>query len=155
MPIQDPIQGAIRIRTPHRHELSAVRHLRQEELVGDQPVPASIKPAAEDLDPQSIYVAAFAGNLVVGVARVNPLADHPGTYIITRVATRKGYRGRGIGTQIMHAAERAAVEKGATTLVLDARPDAEAFYARLGYDRSDDRKPEFENHIPMTKRVKF
>lgn len=45
------------------------------------------------------------------------------------------YRGRGVGTRLMRAAERLAAEKGRTLLVLDtaAEEGASGLYEKLGF----------------------
>lgn len=141
----------VTVRQATRDELAAVRTLRLEELEGDRPLPQPVESTAEDLSPESVHIAAFMGNQIVGVARVNPLPGNSNTFLVTRVAIRKEYRRQGIGAQVMRAAEDAARGKGAKTVVLDSRPEAESFYARLGYMRSMDRKPEFDAHISMIK----
>ena len=54
---------------------------------------------------------------------------------IAKMMTRMSHRGRGVATALMQAAERLAVEKGRTLLVLDTAADegASSFYERLGF----------------------
>jgi ribosomal protein S18 acetylase RimI-like enzyme len=54
---------------------------------------------------------------------------------IAKLMTRPSYRGRGIATALMRAAETIAVELGRTLLVLDTAVDGGAalLYHRLGY----------------------
>jgi ribosomal protein S18 acetylase RimI-like enzyme len=49
--------------------------------------------------------------------------------------TRISHRGRGVATALMHAAERLAIERARTLLVLDTATDggAAALYERLGF----------------------
>ncbi len=56
---------------------------------------------------------------------------------IAKLMTRVRRRGRGIARSLMLEAERIAVERGRTLLVLDtaAEEGAAAFYERLGYQR--------------------
>ena len=56
---------------------------------------------------------------------------------IAKLMTRVRHRGRGIARSLMLEAERIAVERGRTLLVLDtaAEEGAAAFYERLGYQR--------------------
>ncbi|RUZ54836.1 GNAT family N-acetyltransferase, partial [Mesorhizobium sp. M7A.F.Ca.US.003.02.2.1] len=54
---------------------------------------------------------------------------------IAKLMTRTDYRGRGVGTRLMRAAESLAVEKGRTLLVLDTATEegASGLYERLGF----------------------
>ena len=54
---------------------------------------------------------------------------------IAKLVTRAGDRGRGVATARTRAAERAAVERARTLLVLDTESDggAAALYERLGF----------------------
>ena len=54
---------------------------------------------------------------------------------IAKLMTRTDYRGRGVGTRLMRAAERLAVEKGRMLLVLDTATEegASRLYERLGF----------------------
>lgn len=54
---------------------------------------------------------------------------------IAKMMTRPAYRGRGLATALMRAAEAAAVARGRTLLVLDTAVDggASALYERLGF----------------------
>jgi ribosomal protein S18 acetylase RimI-like enzyme len=56
---------------------------------------------------------------------------------IAKLMTRVSYRGRGIARGLMIEAERIAVERGRTLLVLDTAEDggAAGLYERLGYQR--------------------
>ena len=54
---------------------------------------------------------------------------------IAKLMTRLDHRGRGVGTRLMRAAERLAVEKGRTLLVLDTATEegASGLYEKLGF----------------------
>jgi ribosomal protein S18 acetylase RimI-like enzyme len=54
---------------------------------------------------------------------------------IAKMMTRRGHRGRGIATRLLHAAEARAIAEGRTLLVLDTAVDdgASGLYERLGY----------------------
>ncbi len=56
---------------------------------------------------------------------------------ITKLMTRVSRRGRGVARSLMLEAERIAVQRGRTLLVLDTAVEegAAAFYERLGYHR--------------------
>ena len=54
---------------------------------------------------------------------------------IAKLMTRFDYRGRGVGSRLMRAAESLAVEKGRTLLVLDTATEegASGLYEKLGF----------------------
>ena len=54
--------------------------------------------------------------------------------ILGRVAVRKQYRGRGVGSRMLREVERLLREKGATGIRLHAQSAAQDFYRRLGYE---------------------
>lgn len=63
-------------------------------------------------------------------------APHRGE--VCKMLVGRAWRGRGIGTQLLRAAEEAAREAGRTLLTLDTFTggDAERFYERLGWTRA-------------------
>jgi ribosomal protein S18 acetylase RimI-like enzyme len=59
---------------------------------------------------------------------------------LTRVYVHEALRGRGGARRLVRAAEEAARELGATTMILDTRHDlteARALYTRLGYEETE------------------
>ncbi|MDE2089841.1 MAG: GNAT family N-acetyltransferase [Gammaproteobacteria bacterium] len=52
---------------------------------------------------------------------------------IRYMAVEEEYQRRGIGSLVLHALERMAVERGARCMVLDARESALGFYQKHGY----------------------
>jgi ribosomal protein S18 acetylase RimI-like enzyme len=96
--------------------------------------------AAEDVD---LHLVAEVDGLVVGQldAFMRPQPSQgsmrtPRRSALIGVSVDEGWRGRGIGTALMHAAEAWARERGFDALELDvADPnrDARLLYERLGY----------------------
>jgi ribosomal protein S18 acetylase RimI-like enzyme len=86
---------------------------------------------------ERIMLGAFDGEHLVGT--VTLLLDcppnQPHRAEIAKLMTRMGHRRRGVAKALMEAAERLAVEKARTLLVLDTAADggASALYERLGY----------------------
>jgi len=103
-------------------------------------------------------VVAEIGGVVAGCLIGYPLADEPdppddnmppqfvplqaledmaaGTWYVNVVATFPEHRGRGIGTELLRAAERAARatgRKGLSLIVADSNAGARRLYARMGY----------------------
>jgi GNAT superfamily N-acetyltransferase len=149
----NPAPADISIRTPELSELAAVRTLRQEELNGDQPLPAPVQPTEADLDPRNLHMAAFHGDRVVSAVRVDPQPEPAGTHHVNRMVTRLEYRGQGIGARVLESAEAAATERGATRLTLHAREAAVGFYEKAGYAPIPPAQPDKNGHLPMEKHL--
>ena len=86
---------------------------------------------------ERVVLGAFEAGELVGT--VTLLLDFPPNQPhraeIAKLMTRVGHRCRGVATALMRAAERLAVERGRTHLMLDtaAEGGASAFYEKLGY----------------------
>jgi len=86
---------------------------------------------------ERIVLGAFDGEILVGT--VTLLLDcppnQPHRAEIAKLMTRVRQRGRGVATALMHAAERLAIERQRTLLVLDTATDggASTLYERLGF----------------------
>jgi ribosomal protein S18 acetylase RimI-like enzyme len=97
----------------------------------------SLAAAAED---KRIVLGAWDGDVLAGT--VSLLLDlppnQPHRAEIAKMMTRLSHRGRGVATALVGAAERMAVERKRTLLVLDTAADggASGLYERLGFIRS-------------------
>jgi predicted GNAT family N-acyltransferase len=80
---------------------------------------------------QAIHVIAFAGEEVLGVARMHESAVQQGQVRCVAIATAA--QGKGIGKAIMAYLEDQAKAKGWTEIVLEARENAVPFYQAIGY----------------------
>jgi ribosomal protein S18 acetylase RimI-like enzyme len=86
---------------------------------------------------ERVVLGALDGERLVGT--VTLLLDcppnQPHRAEIAKLMTRMSHRGRGVATALMGAAERIAVERERTLLVLDTAVEggASALYERLGY----------------------
>lgn len=86
---------------------------------------------------ERVVLGAWDGKTLVGT--VTLLLDFPPNQPhraeIAKLMTSVEYRGRGVGTRLMRAAERLAVEKGRTLLVLDTATEegASGLYEKLGF----------------------
>jgi ribosomal protein S18 acetylase RimI-like enzyme len=87
---------------------------------------------------ERIVLGAFDGERLIGT--VTLLLDFPPNQPhraeIAKMMTRVSYRGRGVARALMRAAERMAVERGRTLLVLDTAVEdgASGLYERLGFN---------------------
>jgi len=86
---------------------------------------------------ERIVLGAFDGEVLAGT--VSLLLDcppnQPHRAEIAKMMTRVSWRGRGVATALMRAAERIAVERARTLLTLDtaAEDGASALYEKLGF----------------------
>jgi ribosomal protein S18 acetylase RimI-like enzyme len=86
---------------------------------------------------ERIVLGAWDGEMLVGT--VSLLLDlppnQPHRAEIAKMMTRPSHRGRGIATALMHEAERLAVERARTLLVLDTATEegASGLYEKLGF----------------------
>jgi len=82
-------------------------------------------------------LGAWEGEVLVGTATLllDCPPNQPHRAEIAKLMTRVDHRGRGVGTRLMRAAERLAVEKGRTLLVLDTATEdgASGLYEKLGF----------------------
>src|SRR5215471_14028814 len=87
---------------------------------------------------ERIVLGAFDGDdLVATVTLMLDLPpNQPHRAEVAKMMTRPSHRGRGIATTLMCAAERLAIERGRTLLVLDTAVEdgASALYERLGFN---------------------
>jgi ribosomal protein S18 acetylase RimI-like enzyme len=86
-----------------------------------------------------VVLGAWCGGALAGTVTLlldlPPNQPHRGE--IAKLIVRPAYRGRGIATALMHAAEAEAIARGRCLLVLDTAVDggAAGLYERLGYAR--------------------
>ena len=89
---------------------------------------------------ERIILGAFDDDQLVGtVTLVLDLAQNqPHRAEIVKMLTRLSHRGRGVAKALLHAAERAAIERGRWLLVLDTAADegAAGLYERVGFQLS-------------------
>ena len=86
---------------------------------------------------ERIVLGAFDGESLVGTVTLllHLPPNQPHRAEIAKMMTRISHRGRGVATALMCEAERLAVERGRTLLVLDTAVDggASGLYERLGF----------------------
>jgi ribosomal protein S18 acetylase RimI-like enzyme len=89
---------------------------------------------------ERIVLGAFDGeSLIATVTLLLSLPpNQPHRAEIAKMMTRLSHRHRGIATQLMHSAEKMAIERGRTLLVLDTAVDegASGLYEGLGFNLS-------------------
>jgi ribosomal protein S18 acetylase RimI-like enzyme len=86
-----------------------------------------------------VVLGAFQGSELIGTVTLDLATppNQPHRAEIAKLMTRLRYRGHGVARSLMLEAERIAVERNRTLLVLDtaAEEGAAGFYERLGYQR--------------------
>jgi len=87
----------------------------------------------DDIDKTATHIILFDGSHPVGVCRVFTDPES-GRVMIGRVAVRKAFRGRGLGADIIKAAEEYAAENGVNEIWIHSQERAAGFYSTLGYE---------------------
>ena len=86
---------------------------------------------------ERIVLGAFDGEALIGTVTLLLALppNQPHRAEIAKMMTRVAHRKRGVATSLMQAAERLAIERGRTLLVLDTAVDegAAPLYERLGF----------------------
>ncbi|MBT9253255.1 MAG: GNAT family N-acetyltransferase [Brockia lithotrophica] len=125
--------------------------VRREVFVEEQGVPEELEWDEVDRQGGAVYFAAVAEGAVIGCLRLRPLGGP--TLKVERLAVRAPWRGRGVGSALMEAAERWAQERGYRRLIVHAQVRVVDFYLRLGYAKIP--RPPFEEagilHVAMEK----
>jgi len=130
-------------------EVDAALELRERVFVGEQGV--SVEADRDGLDPQALHVVAVEDERVVGTCRLL-FAD--GVARLGRMAVEPELRGRGTGAELLDAAERLALARGAHTVRLHAQTGALSLYERAGYEPRGERfMEEGIEHLTMEKRI--
>ena len=102
------------------------------------------------LDGIATHFVLFDGEIPVATCRV--WSNHDG-YYVGRLAVIKGYRGRGLGQEMLEHVEQYVRAKNGVSLSLHAQCRAETFYRKCGYlPYGDVDYDEGVEHIHMQKR---
>jgi predicted GNAT family N-acyltransferase len=106
-----------------RAEAAPIRHAV---FVEEQGVPLEME--LDEHDPASLHALAFDGGAAVGTGRLLPDAH------IGRMAVRREFRGRGVGSAILLRLCEAARSRGEREVVLAAQLHALEFYRAHGFE---------------------
>ena len=99
----------------------------------------------DETDHLARHIVLFDGETPVAVCRFFP-GDTPGDYIVGRIAVMKPYRSRGLGAEVLRAAENAAAALHGNTIRLHAQISAKGFYEKQGYQAYG--PVEYEEYCP-------
>lgn len=120
--------------------------LREEVFVIEQGVSLEIE--LDDADDRAIHFVAVLGKKVIGTAR---LVAHGKSGKIGRMAVRKKWRGKGVGTALMALIKKISKKKRVKHLYLHAQESALSFYEHFGFTLEGERF--YEAGIPHRKMV--
>jgi predicted GNAT family N-acyltransferase len=109
----------------------------------------------DDIDGWAVHLLVLDGEEPVATGRTFSTPKEPGVWHIGRVAVRKPWRGKHLGSLVLQGLERAAADRGGERIVLSAQVQARGFYEKLGYQAHG---PEYLDehcpHVEMTKPLK-
>lgn len=118
---------AFRVRVADwRRDQAALRRIRYDVFVCEQGVPDAIEWDGSDAGCRHV-VANDPNGVVIGCGRLLPDGS------IGRLAVERSWRDRGVGSAILSRLVDIARNTGFERVALNARTDAEAFYARHGF----------------------
>ena len=95
----------------------------------------------DEIDAGCIHLVAFDGEKAVGTCRIF-YDDCKESYLLGRLAIRKPWREKGVGSLLLKEAEKVVVEKGGRSLMLHSQCAASAFYEKNGYQKLGEIEPE-------------
>lgn len=101
--------------------------IRSEVFIKEQ----GFKNEFDEVDERAIHIVMYDNDIPVAVCRI--YTEDVGEYIFGRLAVRKAYRGKNIGTDILIAAEKSIYNLGGTSIKLHAQCRVQPFYEKLGY----------------------
>ena len=86
----------------------------------------------DNTDPTAAHIVLYIEGTPVGTCRFFP-GQEEGEYVIGRIAILKKYRGGGLGSEVLAAAESAIRDAGGQKAILHAQQQARPFYEKQGY----------------------
>ena len=100
----------------------------------------------DELDPESISLVLYLDGFPIATGRLVKL--DPSKYQIGRVAVKKEYRGKQIGSYIVRFLCKKARELGAATVLVHSQLEKRAFYLKLGFRILGDGEIDFDEGHP-------
>ena len=107
---------------------AAARDVREQVFIEEQ----GFQNELDEIDDTAAHILLYDGDRAVATCRIFP-GEEKGTYLLGRLAVRREYRGKGIGSQAIRAAEDYVRAAGGETLCLHSQCRASGFYSRNGY----------------------
>lgn len=116
-------------------EYEALLRLRQTVLL--DPLGVTLADIGLDRDAAAIILVAAEGTDLIGCVLLQPKED--GSVQLRQMAVHPDWQGKGIGRQLVAAAEEWAWGEGFQRVMLHAREVVAPFYEKLGYQTYGDR----------------
>ncbi len=85
-------------------------------------------------DKTAIHIVGFTDDRSVATCRIIKQSDND--YLIGRIAVRKAFRGRGLGAEIVSAAENVIKTMGGKRIYIHSQLQAATFYEKIGYTKT-------------------
>lgn len=126
--------------------MEAARAIRRQVFVEEQGIP--VVHESDGKDDAALHVVAVDRDTVVGTGRLIQKSGQTG--VIGRVAVVPVHRRQGLATEIMHALEAIARERGITHIKLFPHDYLEQFYRGLGYRTVPGGEFMIESHRVLT-----
>lgn len=105
------------------------REIREEVFIQEQ----GFQNELDEIDEVAAHIVMYGeGELPMGTCRVFQ-DTQPDVFILGRLAVRKEYRGKHIGSKVIKAAEAYVQEMGGKALILHSQCRASAFYRQNGF----------------------
>ena len=99
----------------------------------------------DETDKRAIHFVLYLNETTIATCRIFA-GEEKEVYILGRLCVLKEYRGKGIGSRVLMAAEDKVKELGGKKLSLHSQYQAREFYQKLGY--SEYGEIEYEQHCP-------
>ena len=99
----------------------------------------------DEIDKRAIHFVLYENDMPIATCRIF-VGEEKETYILGRLCVLKKYRGKGIGSKILRAAEDKVKELGGKKLSLHSQYQARDFYKKLGF--AEYGEIEYEQHCP-------
>ena len=104
------------------------KQIRQAVFIDEQ----GFKSEYDDIDALAIHLVLFDGNTAKATCRVFESGEK-NVYILGRLAVLKQFRGSGLGSKILAAAQEYVKSVGGRAIKLHSQCAAKEFYERAGY----------------------
>ncbi|MEC3881557.1 GNAT family N-acetyltransferase [Parapedobacter sp. 10938] len=118
-------------------ELYQILQLRQAVFILEQ---ACVYSDLDDKDQLSHHLMAWDGGILAAYTRLIPYGiSYPDAMSIGRVVTAAGFRGKGLGAELMRRSIDALYDHhGNKTIKISAQHHLRAFYNRLGFEQTSE-----------------
>ncbi len=117
------------------------KQIREEVFIKEQ----GFSEEYDEIDNIATHIVAFDGDTALATCRIFK-GEEVGVFLLGRLAVKKEFRKKGIGSKLIGAAEEYAMKNGGKSIILHSQLHATQFYARLGFIEYGD--IEYEENCP-------